>query len=210
MDSRRPSSNWTCGAGDTHGHAASPGPRHIAVVPLLLERELNTTTSRVQGILVGFALLERLPRQTLPSPLADRRALHAHQRLRTKLALQSAEPWAVGPDGRWVRLPLRLPEIDHKELELLAAAAVALGASLESHSWLAWAISALLPRGERPTAVIGRFARLLTLLELDWPPDVELLHDRVDTSFPTLSADEIRACQETAHGLYETWERSTG
>jgi hypothetical protein len=158
----------------------------------------------------------------LPPPLDGRTALGAAVRVAWAVAPTQSGPGRVlprllAPDGRTRHVALRFVELDPADLEVLGAAARAVGrcvlpgagvdeltAVLEQHA---------AGRDTTVGALVFQLARLHGLLDLAWTDDVALLYSRICAAGPAdvvLTSAEEAAYQRTAGRFDGMWTPGSG
>lgn len=212
------------------GEETAAGQRTVLVVDL--DDEPLAPLHALEEILLCLGTWEDDDRQDpgtdteplrLPAPLAERVALAAAQRLLSALApTQSRGPGCgrlLAPDGRYEHAPLTALTLPAADIDILSAAAAALG-----HPRLDPDITDLVDahaehlgdthRSADRTDLVSHLARLADLLDLAPTDDIRLLTARLLTTPPdtdcVLSDAEEAAHARTADRMNHIWAHDSG
>ncbi|HEV7826754.1 MAG TPA: hypothetical protein VGP02_17815 [Mycobacteriales bacterium] len=185
-----------------------------------LGSELTTAMTAVEELFVALGMAAKFGQLLvpLPAPLAGGAALGAAVRIAwavapTQSVRTTVRPRLLGPDGRCPHTSLRFVDVSPADLDILGAAAVALGHCLlpgSGHGEVA-ALVAEHARARDTTAgaLVTELARLHGLLDLAWTGDVELLDVRMTEAGAVgvlvLSSAEEAAYQRTAARFAAMW-----
>jgi len=185
----------------------------VVVLPDL-DEELTAALGEVEELLLTLRWQETGDPDDLvahPAALGGGVALQALRRVADTVRPTQTDPDTttagrlLGPDGRYEHVPLRFVRVRTADIDALSAAAAALGEPVRTEA----VTDALrLHAGHRPrdrafpdpdTALVALVARVAGVLDLEWTPDVELLHARLDRPLDAAGDVVLTATEETAY-----------
>jgi hypothetical protein len=190
-----------------------------------LDNDLTAALTHVEELFLTFAAWEEEdPELALPAPLAGDVALEAVRRLWGQVApsqgRRAVEAGLTGrqlaPDGRYEHVPLRAVDVEQADVEILAAAARALGdpravdAVRDAAEQVAAAFSSPMSGPYRTGAeLVARVAQLAGVLDLADTEQARLLRERLAAADPAVdmvfTRAEEAAYQATAGRINAMW-----
>ena len=199
----------------------TPTRRRVVAVPDL-DGELLRPLVAAEEVLLALAAredgevgTEPLP-EPLPEPLAHGRALSAVRRLYAALqptqGLFERQPQRgrmLAPERRYEHLPVTFVQVDDADLQAVSSAASTLGAPSAGPDLVGTAEEMAQAHGMSRAELVQALARTAGVLDLEWAPEMQLLHTRLGEATPgadvVLNEAEEAAYQATADRLNGMW-----
>ena len=152
----------------------------------------------------------------LPEPVARGQALAAVQRLYAALqptqGLYERHPdrgRVLAPERRYEHMPVTFVAVDDEDLQAASAVARALGDPAAGPDLAEAADEMAQAHGMTRSELVQSLARTAGVLDLEWAPEMQLLHARLATAPPgadvVLNEAEEAAYQATADRLNGMW-----